>query len=270
MRWLASLTATLVTLLLGSAAAQAATAPPTYVTSPSTYFASWSLTPLPAGRPAHPAQLTAVRATFDVETAPPGERPDITQTYDLFFGGVHQNSRYFAHCSPRTVLRAGQGACARARVGNGIMDLLAGDTGDPSSATPCRLALNLYNGAANRLVLVVAGGPDLIVNGADGPMSCPLPFSGLPIDARWVNDAIGSHVRFRMPRALQHPDQGLDASLIHLDAQLRSPTVRAGARRLRIAESFLCPRGHRLQFAATVIGTADRTRTTARAFAPCR
>ena len=99
-------------LLLGAAGAAGA-AQPTYLTSPSGYFASWSLTPSPPnGRPAHPLELQAVRATLDVETAPPGERPDVTRTYDLQFGGVHQNSRWFPHCSPRTILRAGREALA--------------------------------------------------------------------------------------------------------------------------------------------------------------
>jgi hypothetical protein len=260
--------AILVSALAAVAVARGAN--PTYVTSPSGFFASWTLTPAPTGRPARPLELLAVRATFDVETAPPGERPDVLRTYDLSFAGVHQNGRSFPHCSPRTVLRGGQGACARARVGNGVVDLLAGGIGDPSDATPCRLALNLYNGPANRLLLVVNGGPDVVVNSATGPMTCPFPIGGLPIVARWTNDRTGSHVRFAMPNAIQHPDQGIENALIHLETQLRSPTVRAGRRRLRITESFTCPRGRFLAFTATVTGTQYPARDGARAFAPCR
>ncbi|MDQ6915535.1 MAG: hypothetical protein M3155_06955, partial [Actinomycetota bacterium] len=85
-----------------------------------------------------------------------------------------------------------------------------------------------------------------------------------------TNDRMGSHIRFRMPSALQHPDRGEDSALIHLESQLRSPTVRGRGQPLRITESFLCPRGHRLTFTATVTGTADRTPSGARAFAPCQ
>ena len=153
------------------------------------------------------------------------------------------------------------------------MDSLAGLSGNPRSATACRLTLNLYNGPTNHLVLVVSGGPQTRVPGPGRPHNCPLTIPDLPMDASWTNDARGSRLRVHLDDALQHPQQDVDNALVHVEWRLQAAPVRVlvqGRSRSRgIVESFACPRSRRLQATARFT-TASGPTATARAFALCR
>ena len=190
------------------------------------YRESWSISPSTAGTKDHPRPLTSLATALDVTASPRGQRPDLTTDLDLTFAGVHQGSRWFPHCSRRRVLDQGQGACRRALIGQGLVDSLAGLSGNPRSATLCRLALSLYNGPTNHLVLVVSGGPQTRVPGPGRPHNCPLTIPDLPMDASWTNDARGSRLRVHVDDALQHPQQDVDNALVHAEWRLQAAPVR--------------------------------------------
>jgi hypothetical protein len=263
-----ALPATIVAAFLGvTGVAQAAT----------NHTAGWSVTPAKVGTKAAP-KPTAIKQVFDV-TTDDGTRPEITSDYSLAFQGIHQNKKYFAHCSKQKILNGGQAACRSAKVGSGIVDNLAGLSSDKTSKIPCRLALNLYNGATNHLILVVNGGPNVAVNGPGGTKTCPLSVSDTPIDATFANSSRGATIKFHVDEIpLQHPQGGVDNALVHVETNLTKTTktvrVRQGGRtvtkRVGYVESFNRPSSGKLALVAKFTAAGTGATATATGFASVR
>jgi hypothetical protein len=241
------------------------------------HSAAWSVTPAKVGTKAAP-KPTAIKQTFDV-TTDDGTRPTITSDYSLAFQGIHQNTKYFAHCSKQQILTRGQASCSSAKVGNGIVDNLAGLSSDKTSKIPCRLAMNLYNGPTNHLLLVVNGGPNVAVNGPGGAKTCPLSVSDTPIDATFTNSSKGMAIKFHVDEIpLQHPQTGVDNALVHVETNLNLKTkrikVRQGGRtvtkKVGYIESFNRPRSGKLALVAKFTEAGTGNTPTATGFASVR
>jgi hypothetical protein len=238
------------------------------------HAATWSVSPAKIGTKAAPKPI-ALKQVFDVSTDD-GTRPAITSDYSLSFQGIHQNTKYFAHCSKQQILSRGVASCSAAKVGSGIVDNLAGLTADKTSRIPCRLALNLYNGPTNHLLLVVNGGPNVAVNGPGGAKTCPLSVSATPIDATFANSSKGVTIKFHVDEIpLQHPQMGLDNALVHVETNLNLKTkrikVRQGGRtvtkKVGYVESFSRPSSGKLALVAKFTEAGTGNAPTATGFA---
>jgi hypothetical protein len=241
------------------------------------HSAAWSVSPTKVGTKAAPKPVS-IKQSFDV-TTDDGTRPEITSDYSLAFQGIHQNTKYFAHCSKQKILNSGQASCRSAKVGSGIVDNLAGLSGDKTSKIPCRLGLTLYNGPTNHLLLVVNGGPNTAVNGPGGPKTCPLTVPDTPIDASFRNSTRGVAIKFHVDEIpLQHPQQGVDNALVHVETNLDRKTkhvrVRQGGRTVTktvgYVESFSKPRNGKLALTASFTKAGTGATSTATGFASVR
>jgi hypothetical protein len=90
------------------------------------HSAAWSVSPTKVGTKAAPKPVS-IKQSFDV-TTDDGTRPEITSDYSLAFQGIHQNTKYFAHCSKQKILNSGQASCRSAR------SAAASSTTSPDSA----------------------------------------------------------------------------------------------------------------------------------------
>jgi hypothetical protein len=240
-----------------------------------TYSAAWWFSPAQTGTRAAPGPVLYAQWAIDVASEPPGARPGLVSRYDFFFQGLHQGGAYFPRCSARQVLAGGRAACPPgALIGSGYADTQAGLSEDPTQKVPCRLALTAYNGPPGHLTIVATGNDQLLIGGFGGPRGCDA-FSvpDLPIDASWTNDARGSHIAFRLDGSpLAHPQSDVDNALVHLQLKIAKggfARVRGHRRYLTILQSFTCPRGRQLTFAAAFTEASGGPRSLATAFAPC-
>ena len=238
-----------------------------------TYTTTGSITPAKSGTKKAPKAVTTVFA-FNVGTTD-GNRPSVTTTYNIKFGGVKSFGKLFKNCSFAAVsalgpLPASDGVCHKALVGAGNVENSAGPTADPTppSQSACHLDLRLYNLPGGYLAIRLDGGPS-------NPKPCVITV-GTAIDAKFIASSTGDSLQFSVPAGLQHPIPGFDNAVLQTASTVKKLTVK---RRVRIngrtvsqkvgfLSSVSCPRNKKRVIAVSYTA-ADGSKTASSATTPC-
>lgn len=115
-----------------------------------------------------PAALS-YQAVLHIDTDPPGQQPDTSPNTTVYFPSVvKQNAAKLPSCSQADIdgKPSVPAKCNKAMVGNGTASALAGSPGqDAGSSIKENLSVKLYNGGANKVLLVLnAAAPVQIQN----------------------------------------------------------------------------------------------------------
>ena len=203
-----------------------------------------------AGSAASPKAKT-VKFGFEAQDTSGGRATPIKR-YTIVFQGLKSFANKFSKCS---FAAANDNArhhirCAKARVGGGVLNALAGSPSNPSSSLKCDQLLTLYN-SGRGFFIRLDGGPSGADDKPPAPptrpdLKCPLNIARA-IDARFrtVNQGGVRSVAlvFNVPPDLQN-NTGLDISVAKVTAtiprRLKKVRIAGKTRRVSILSSVKC------------------------------
>lgn len=232
------------------------------------YTVGGSATPAGQGSASNPYPK-AVSFIFGAKDST-GARATPVKRYTIIFQGLKSFAKYFPKCSfaaandnSRHHIR-----CAKARVGGGVLNSLAGSPSNTASSLKCDQLITLYN-SGRGFFIRLDGGPGGADDKPPAPptrpdLKCPLPIARA-IDARFKtvrNGGISSvALVFNVPADLQ-TNSGLDISVLKASAKIqrrvRRVTVSGRRQRVSILSSTKCKRGKR----TTAVDFTDRNNST--------
>ena len=237
------------------------------------YVINAAISPTASGTPVHP-KPSKVRVTWDVSTAPAGERPANVRSYSISLEGFRESTTFFPGCGTSMLQSQGPNGCpGHSYIGGGYFIIEAGPPGNNTSIYngECRVELSIYNGGNHNLSLFVYAG-----SARPGqPAPCPLPRHNTAINVTLAHTGQGISENFSIPYDLLHIF-GTESAVVHgvLGIPKRSKVIkhRAGRtttfHRIGLLETVACPPNHQRQVAITFNredGFSD-TRTT---LVPC-
>jgi hypothetical protein len=169
---------------------------------------------------------------FDV-TDPSGNQTPPVQTYAIMYEGGRLNTGLLPACKADTLNAMSTpdvSSCpSGSKIGAGKLTALIGSAGQPTStASPCSASLSLY--AAGK------GHATLFVSSKLG--ECPVALAQA-IDMQYVTKGAYAGLRFTVPELLRH-QVGLDITVTHAEAVLRTIIVRKKGRKVGYIESTGC------------------------------
>ena len=189
----------------------------------------------------------ALNFDFQVEDENPDLRGTPIETFAIGSEGIVTYPKLFPACSFSDANADGHAkSCRKARVGNGLVQVIVGPSADPAAKLLCNLELTLYNlsGMGRRGGMAIRLDADtkqpFLTDPDDRTINCPVPIH-VAIKARFVPVRIGgaraSELRFTVPPDLLHPT-GLDATVrnteSHIARRVSKKTVKIAGQRRKV------------------------------------
>jgi hypothetical protein len=219
----------------------------------------------------------ALNFDFQVEDADASLRGTPIETFAIGSEGIVTYPKLFPSCDLSAANSDGHAnACRKARVGDGLVQVIVGPSNDRTAKLLCNLDLTLYNlkGAGKRGGMAIRLDADAktppLTDPDDRTINCPVPIH-TAIEARFVPVRIGgaraSELRFTVPAELLHPT-GLDATVRNTESHIRrrvsKGTVKIAGRRRHVGfYSGIACKGPKRTIQATFT-TEDGDRNVAR------
>ena len=212
---------------LGATAGTAYAAGYPYTDSTDVYTLTSSITPFKSGTVAAPQPADAAFA-YDVDTAPSGSRPGLSQHFKTVFEGMSENSTLFPACSTTQLVNSGPATCKQgSKVGSGFIVLQEGPSDATTTAydTYCSVDTTLYNGGRHNLSLYIVEG-----QGQGDYDPCVLPYHApVVLNVNLVTGKLGSAPElglfYSLPTFVLHPAPDTDASIIHQEWEIPIATT---------------------------------------------
>jgi hypothetical protein len=170
--------------------------------------------------------------TFDVSD-PSGNQTAPVQTYSIMYEGGRLNTALIPGCKADAINAPATPTtevCPRgSQIGAGRLNALIGSAGQPvAAASPCAATLQLFNGGRGHATLFVSS--ELA--------TCPVALRQA-IDMQYVVKGQLAGLKFTVPEMLRH-QVGLDITVTHAEAALRTIVVRKKGRKVGYIESTGC------------------------------
>jgi hypothetical protein len=189
----------------------------------------------------------ALNFDFQVEDEDPNLRGTPIEAFAIGGEGVVTYPKLFPSCEYSAANGDGHArACRKARVGNGLVQVIVGPPADRAEKLLCNLKLTLYNlkgvgkrgGMAIRLDADTKAPP--LTDPDDRTINCPVPIH-TAIEGRFnavrIGGARASELRFTVPQDLLHPT-GLDATVrnteSHIARRVSKGTVKVAGKRRHV------------------------------------
>lgn len=169
---------------------------------------------------------------FDVSD-PSGNQTPPVQTYSIMYEGGRLNTALIPGCKADAINAPATpttDVCPKgSQIGAGKLTALIGSAGQPvSAASSCAATLQLFNGGKGHATLFVSS--ELA--------TCPIALRQA-IDMQYVTSGALAGLKFTVPEMLRH-QVGLDITVTHAEAALRTIVVKKKGRKVGYIESTGC------------------------------